>query len=378
MRNKIIAEARNISNAGFYVGETVFLKTKAGYSQSNIIRSEGELHLLDSPDGRNWHHSLELEYYNPFRFGQEVKVFSNTDKRYYRGKIYERIIENKPEGQRIAYKIAWDNKTKKVPLDLLRSWNKSYHNTLHLFPQGIGGGGSIKQGNVGNCYFLAVYEGMLRTGIAQKQLTKMIQEIEPFTWAVTFYDPRTKDAQGNMARITKTINIEDLLKIDNKLKSGRVGDLLMERTFGQAIKEIEQRTTVHVSAEAETRDEHYEPNTMDFASHGTIKKAIEILLGKPSQNVYTRDIDKLRQKLTGYFALDGKQLITAGSTATQDRRMRPLHAYFVQSYQKDTDEIVLINPHDTKSAILIINLTDFIKHFSELRITDISDLPKYP
>lgn len=373
MNNKVIAISKKISERSFYEGDIVYIKSDGKYIPKEILKTEDGMHLISTPKEakkEKWFHSLELEYHNPFRIGQKVKVFSNTTQSFHEGTIKAR--ENN------KYTVAWDNdnKYKDVSISKLKEWNPAFHNIHHLFPRGLQEG-AIKQGIVGNCYFLAVYEGIFRTYIAQKVIPKMIKEISPFTWSVTYYDPRHTDERGNMGKITTTINIEDLLSINNKLNKGRIGDLILERTFGKAIVEIEARRSDLGSFEDEDTDS-YEPNTMELTTLGSMKSAIEILLGKKSQNIYSKDIEKLRPKIKGYSAFISNQLMVAGSSVTPPyNRISPKHAYFVQSYQEETDEIVLINPHDTYNGILKIPLAVFISNFTELRTTDIGDLKKH-
>lgn len=368
MNNKVIAISRKISERTFYEGDIVYIKSDGKYIPKEILKTEHEMHLIDTPKGKKWFHSLELEYHNPFRIGQsKIRVFSNTTQSFHEGTIKAR--ENN------KYTVAWDNdnKYKDVSMSKLMEWNPSFHNIHHLFPGGALEG-SIKQGKVGNCYFLAVYEGIFRTYIAQKVIPEMIKEISPFTWSVTYYDPRHSDENGNMGKITTTVNIEDLLSIDNKLNKGRIGDLILERTFGKAIVEIEARRSDLGSFDDEDSDD-YQPNTMELTTLGSMKSAIEILLGKKSQNIYSKDIAKLRSKINGYSAILGNQLMVAGSSvAPSYNRVFPKHAYFVQSYQEETDEIILINPHDTYNGILKLTLGEFINNFTEIRVTDIGDI----
>ncbi len=366
MTYKIIAD-KKLSEKMFYTGDYVQIKHNGKYITEKILDSKTDRHLIKTPTGEKWFHSLELEYHNPFKVGQKVKVFSKTSSMFHEG-IVKDIRDGKCE-------VHWDyegHKYKKVAIDKLKEWNPVFHNIHHLFQNGAVEG-SIKQGTIGNCYFLAVYEGIFRAGIAYKILPKMIREVSPYTWEVTFFDPRQNDSSGNMGTIKTNIHITDLFTTDHKLQEGRIGDLLLERTFGKAIVEIESRW-LRVQP-SENDDMNDEPHTMVLAESGSIQNAIKILLGRKPKNVFSPNIDTLRKNLDNYSAFIGERMIIAGSSTTPtSSKIVPKHAYFIQSYLQETDEVVLINPHDTNKGILVLSLQEFINNFHKAWAVDLSNI----
>lgn len=311
---------------------------------------------------------IEFEKYNPHFVTRIENQISNSEKQW--------IIELSP-----YLKTQWE----KLTIEQRRL-------IMELYPIWINE--QSKQGNVGNCYFMATLNSLKWNTDTLEYLTKVIKKVDG-GWEVTFL--------GFISPNNKTlITPADLAK--NSIYSPSIwtiqifsewplGDKILERAywrlrdhrasikgsndFGNTIQELPYRgkwwntTLMHYGSTDNT--------IFNKTTHTAwyTKIVMEDLLGLKTQRIFLDNQDKksiienlkIANKQEGLITLSTKWSPNADrdtfDVETKDwiKRFFSQHAYSMW-YRSDTNDIIIMNPHDSLHERHIVSIDEFMKNWN--------------
>lgn len=222
---------------------------------------------------------------------------------------------------------------------------------------------NIRQGMIGDCYFLAAVASMARTPEGRQRIHDMIQDNHNGTFTVNFpgRDPVTVNAPS-----------ESELALYSNSGSDGMWLSVLEKAYAQS-----QNNSAVFSSE----------NPYDEIGGGdSLAAGIEAMTGhsvNTDDTAFTSE-STLRSRLTD--ALSHGRVVTAGineyawSSGTEDNGLPQGHAYTVLSFDPTTDQVTLRNPwghtepvdangrpvDGTNDGTFTVSIAEFDRYFSDI------------
>ena len=192
------------------------------------------------------------------------------------------------------------------------------------------------QRNVGDCYFVAAYEGLLRHRLGQQLISKMIEQVDGGQiYKITF--PGFPDSP-QIVRYSE-------LRAQSRWLLGDLGDMYIERAFGRLMKQHQPSRIIDNDSD----------DTMVAIDGGYPSDAVHALTGAQKYDVslVPMEKNKIFKELDALAKSPNKIMCVSFDRDTNHRRFIENHAYLVKRIEPTKNKVYLINPHNTLKTVSI-------------------------
>ncbi len=228
-----------------------------------------------------------------------------------------------------AMAVPGKDEAQKIGAQLARNQIKLRHTDRHIFPNGLNSirPDNVKQGYVGDCFFIAGIAAKASTQAGKEAINKMIQANQDGTYTVTF--------PGG-----KPITIQEPTEAEIALYSGASKD-------GLWLSVLEKAYAQSTNHDAWLKKENpYEK----IDEGGGLDEAIKVMTGRSSDSDWlgVSSLETLRTKLQASFSKDKLVLAAIKDTlilpsGAKSHGLTVNHAYAVLGYDPVTDKVTLRN-----------------------------------
>ncbi|HBB02854.1 MAG: hypothetical protein US89_C0007G0037 [Candidatus Peregrinibacteria bacterium GW2011_GWF2_38_29] len=291
----------------------------------------------------------------------------------FRANVASKVQEEEIDAQTSAIIVTLSEKEKKI--------------LERLFPKGLKG--RTKQQNVGNCYFLAVWNSVKKHMLGEKTVSNLFNRKGNEGWVINFPGDDKEIFIGDKEDLTsQDVGGKNPRRRIRRSMQGQKGDVVMERAFGRLRKanksrddgdgpmktmaildsgwceEVFRAILGDVAAEVIGIGYGYRP----FAGNGYATKILEVFKKQnahPSKFILTAATPNMQTEHYDEYPdreFDEKRIYYMDS----EKHFPCRHAYSIESIDVRTQTLVIVNPWDTEGLKYRITFEKFLHCFGTL------------